>query len=139
MTQFIKAQSVGAVRNQYLKSLALSIRVLANKKEIDEDTKDIIAFIILLLDRMDETIETTTTAWEKRDYWIKADQFRLEWEWCQKHSTLLKNALLKNDWHLISSSLPLLAAKCQKINLSSKLLKTTPWMGAYVQLKKELS
>jgi hypothetical protein len=139
MTRFIKTENGGAVRYQYLKSMALSIRALANKKEIDADTKDMIAFIILLLDRMTETIEKTTTAWEKRDYWIKADQFRLEWEWCQKYSTLLKNALLKNDWDLISSSLSFLATKCQKINLSSRLLKTTPWMGAHAQLKKELS
>jgi hypothetical protein len=139
MTQFKKTEDGSSIRNELLKALALSLRALAIKDEVDTESKDLIAFIILLLNRMTISIDTSVSAWEKRDYWVKADRFRLEWEWCTKQSSQLTDDLLGNNWNNIPNALSILSGKCSKIKLSAKILKTKPWIGAYEQFKKELN
>ena len=34
-----------------------------------------------MLEAIDESIEQSVAAWEKRGYWLKADRFRQEWRW----------------------------------------------------------
>jgi hypothetical protein len=41
-------------------------------------TKDLVAFIVLSLQEINNTIDSSVEAWEKRGYWIKADRFRMD-------------------------------------------------------------
>jgi hypothetical protein len=47
----------------------------------DHETKDMVAFIILALKEISSGIDQSVAAWEKRGYWVKADKYRLEWQW----------------------------------------------------------
>ena len=37
--------------------------------------------MVLALEEIAVSIDVSVQAWEKRDYWVKADRFRMEWEW----------------------------------------------------------
>ena len=136
MTHYIKTKSGLTFRNKLLKSIIITIRELGKQSEVDSDTKDMIAFIILSLQMITGTIEEAVVAWEKRDYWLKADRFRLDWEWVIKSSNGLYRALLDDDWASISSLIPIIAAKCRNIKLTSKSSSLKIWVGAYNNLMK---
>ena len=124
--------------NKYLQFIALTIHGLNEKTKLDIEAKDMTAFIILLLKEIQKNIEKTTQAWEKRDYWLKADQFKREWQWCPDHINLLSKALEENDWLQLKKSLSLLFVKSTKYKISKRISNTSPWKGAYAQIKKEL-
>ena len=52
-------------------------------------SRDLAAFIAISLEKIFETVETSVVAWEKKGYWVKADRFRLEWEWSKNHERAL--------------------------------------------------
>ena len=81
MSRVINPNAPGKERNRLKRATALALRELMVESEPNEKTRDLVAFITLALEGISETVDVTTTAWEKRDYWIKADRFRLEWEW----------------------------------------------------------
>jgi hypothetical protein len=136
MTRFIKTESGATLRNKLLKSIAITIRELGKQSSADSNTKDMIAFIILSLKKVSETIEEAIIAWEKRDYWLKADRFRLDWEWALKTSNELYMALLVDDWAVIASFIPVIADKCRNIKLTSRSNISKIWVGAYNTLMK---
>ena len=53
------------------------------QKEPDAHSYDLVAFIALALLEIDANIEKTVAPWEKRDYWVKADRFRMQWGWAR--------------------------------------------------------
>ena len=136
MTRLIKTESGTTLRNKLLKSIIITIRELGKQSEVDSDTKDMIAFIIISLQEITDTIEEAVVAWEKRDYWVKADRFRLDWEWAIISSNGLYQALLGDDWASISSLIPIIAGKCRNIKLTSKSSSMKIWVGAYDNLMK---
>lgn len=138
MTHIIQKENNNNSRNKYLKILNLSIRALKKRTEFDMEAKDITAFIIFLLNEIQKNIDKTITAWEKRDYWLKADQFRREWQWCPDQIKLLSKALKENNWILLEKSSTLLFEKCAKYKISNKALNISPWQGAFDRVKKEL-
>jgi hypothetical protein len=136
MTRLIKTDSGATLRNKLLKTIAIMIRELSKQNSVDNRTKDMIALIVLSLRKITETNEVAIVAWEKRDYWLKADHFRLEWEWAQKAANQLQDALLEDNWELIASVVPIIASKCNKIKLNAKASSLNIWAGAYDNLKK---
>jgi hypothetical protein len=138
MSHFIQPENVSTLRNKYLNFVALTILALNKKNEFDMEAKDMTAFIILLLNEIQNNINRTVQAWEKRDYWVKADQFKREWQWCLDYAVLLSKALKESNWSLLKNTSFIIEGKCNKSKLSKKLLITSPWEGAYAKLKKEL-
>jgi hypothetical protein len=138
MSNLIPAKNNASIRNEFLEGIALALRSLANKKEINDEAKDIISFIIIMLGQITKSIEITTTAWEKRDYWVKADHFRMDWSWSTVIGDELSKGLIKNDWDAIVKNLHQLFKRCGRVNIRKKVLKSKPWVGAFKQLSKEL-
>lgn len=136
MTRYINPESGSNLRNKLLKSIVITIREHGKQSAVDEDTKDMIAFIILSLQKITDSIDDSITAWEKRDYWIKADHLRLEWEWVIDLSNGLYQALEEDDWNRISSLIVSLALKSKNIRLPSKPNSTKFWIGAYDNLMR---
>lgn len=134
MSHIIQKENNLDSRKKYLQFIALTIHGLNKKNEFDMEAKDMTAFIILLLKEIQKNIDKTTQAWEKRDYWLKADQFKREWQWCPDHINLLSKAMEENNWNLLRSGSSLLMEKCQKIKISNKILNTSPWKGAYTRI-----
>jgi len=131
MSRVIKTEGGASLRNKLMKSIALTLRELATQTNINDETRDMVAFICLCLSVIDSTIQDSVSAWEKRGYWVKADHFRLDWEWVSIKGNVLKEAILSEDWNEIRSILPYLINQCRQIKISSSKKKTALWQGSY--------
>jgi hypothetical protein len=111
--------------------------LLALQQKPDEESRDLAAFIVIALDEMYKTVEASVVAWEKKDYWVKADRFRMEWEWCNRLSVAMRKALISDDWGTVASTAGLIAQKLMKVQLAPGARIGTPWVGAFKQLARE--
>ncbi|MFN8398819.1 MAG: hypothetical protein U0X74_02295 [Anaerolineales bacterium] len=131
MSRLINPDSVGKERTRLTKSIVLCIRELAKQSQVTPDAKDQAAYIALALQAISEGIEASVVAWEKRDYWVKADKFRMEWMWAGQYAAKLKEAVLTDDWATIATMLPSIAQKFNKIEIATNHRLGTPWTNAY--------
>lgn len=131
MSRVINPDSVGKERTRLTKSIVLCIRELAKQNQVTPETKDQAAFIALALQSIAEGIDSSVAAWEKRDYWVKADKFRMEWMWAGQYAAKLKDAVLSDDWATIATMLPSIAQKFSKVEVSDNHRLGKPWSSAY--------
>ena len=73
----------------------------------------LIAFIVLSLMEIERTIAQTTAPWEKREYWVKADQFRSEWKWVGEIKTKLIQSRTEKGWVKVPPEIGILEAKTE--------------------------
>ncbi len=134
----IKNQESGTtLRNRLSRGIVLAIRLLMEQGAPDEKSLDKVAFVVLALDKISESVDLSATAWEKRDYWVKADAFRMEWEWAIGSSKRVKEALFSKDWPQIAIELITVAQKLHKVQISPNNRIGEPWVGAYAALLKQ--
>jgi hypothetical protein len=134
MSRLINPDSAGKDRTRLTKAIVLAIRELAKQKDVTNEAKDMAAFIVLALQTISEGIDASVAAWEKRDYWVKADKFRMEWMWSSQYADKMKVAIFTNDWATIAMLMPQIAQKFSKIVVSDNHRLGKPWVGAYKQL-----
>jgi len=134
LSRVINPESAGKDRTRLTKAIVLAVRELAKQQEVNNEAKDLAAFISLALKTISEGIDASVTAWEKRDYWIKADKFRMEWMWSGQYADKMKVAIFTDDWGTIAMLMPQIAQKFSKIEVSDNHRLGKPWMGAYKQL-----
>ena len=134
MSRVINPESAGKERTQLTKAIVLAVRELAKQSEVTNEAKDLAAFIALALKSISEGIDISVAAWEKRDYWIKADKFRMEWMWTGQVADKMKVAIFTDDWGTIAMLMPQIARKFSKIMVSDNHRLGKPWVGAYQQL-----
>ena len=134
MSRVINPESAGKDRTRLSKAIVLAVRELAKQKEVNNEAKDLAAFIALALKTISEGIDASVVAWEKRDYWVKADKFRMEWMWSGQYADKMKVALFSDDWGTIAMLMPQIAQKFSKIEVSDNHRLGKPWAGAFQQL-----
>ena len=134
MSRVINPDSVGKERTRLTKSIILCVRELAKLSEVTTEAKDMAAFIALALQSISEGIDTSVAAWEKRDYWVKADKFRMEWMWAGQSADKMKTAVLHDDWASVAMLIPKIATKFGKVEVSDNHRLGKPWTGAYTLL-----
>ncbi len=139
MSRVINPESAGKDRTRLTKAIVLAVRELAKQKEVTEEAKDLAAFISLALKTISEGIDVSVAAWEKRDYWIKADRFRMDWAWTGQYADKIKVAIFTDDWGTIAMTIPQIAQKFSKIAVSENHRLGKPWVGAFKQLTNGLS
>jgi hypothetical protein len=137
--RIIKSSSAGKDRISLEKGIVIAIRELVKKTTIDETTYDILAFISLSLNEIGETVDQSVAAWEKRGYWVKADRYRMKWNWSSILSVELKQAILTNDWEKVASILAHISQKLGKVTISMKNKAGSPWTGCYQSIRPEKS
>jgi hypothetical protein len=130
----INPESAGKDRARLSKAIVLAIRELAKQTEVNHETKDLAAFIALALKTISEGIDISVLAWEKRGYWVKADRFRMDWMWTGQYADKLKVAIFTDDWGTIALTIPQIAQKLSKIEVSNNHRLGQPWVGAFKQL-----
>jgi hypothetical protein len=135
LSRVINPETAGKQRKRLARSVVLSIRELSKQTEVNLASKDIAAYIVLALQEMHDTVETSVVAWEKRGYWVKADRFRLEWEWSQTLSDKIRAALISDDWASIAMMLAQVAQKLSKEQIPVRHRMGTPWVGAWKHLQ----
>jgi hypothetical protein len=134
LSRVINPDSVGKERTRLTKGIVLCIRELAKQAKVTPETKDMAAYIALALQSISAGIDVSVAAWEKRDYWVKADKFRMEWMWAGQLAEKMKSAILGDDWATIAMLMPQIASKFSKVEVSDNHRLGKPWVGAYTLL-----
>jgi hypothetical protein len=131
----INPEGVGKERTQLARSVVLALRELMQQNTVDLRTRDLAAYIALALQAISETVEVSVAAWEKRDYWLKADRFRMEWAWAGRLGENMRKAVLTDDWPLVAQTAATVAEKVKKTVVPKRHGLGTPWDGAWERLQ----
>jgi hypothetical protein len=136
MSRVINIDSVGKQRTQLSKAIVLAVRELARQKDTGAEARDLAAFISIALKTIAEGIDSSVAAWEKRDYWVKADKFRMEWAWAAPLAEKIRSAVLSSNWAMVAMLSAQAAQRFSKIQVSDNHRLGKPWIGAYKELVK---
>ena len=137
MGRLIKTETVGKERNHLIRAIVVALRELSRSHSIDESSRDISAFIALALMNVYKTIDVSVAAWEKRDYWVKADRFRMEWIWTKQTADRLEKALLEESWEDVPLLLAQVGSKFSDVHIPVRHRVGTPWVGAWDLMRSE--
>ena len=136
MSRVINPDSAGKERTRLTKGVVLAIRELAHQSEPGAESRDLAAFIAIALAIISKTIDVSVVAWEKRDYWVKADKFRMEWAWSGQYAEKMNKAVLNDDWGSVAQVAALTAQKLSKVTVPPGHRLGRPWVGAWTELQK---
>ncbi len=136
MSRVINPNAAGKERTRLTKAIVITIRELTKQSEPNDATRDMAAFIALALQTIADGIDVSVAAWEKRDYWVKADRFRMEWAWAGQLGEKMKTAVLEVDWAGVAMLSAQIAQKLHKVKVSERHRMGRPWVGAWEELSK---
>lgn len=139
MGRVVSTDNVRTERTRLKKGLVLAIRELMRQSGESDLSRDLIAYILLSLDRITETIDISVEAWEKRDYWLKADQFRRDWSWASIIADRIRHKVYEQDYPGIIPDLVSLGEALADTTVSEKHRLGTPWVGAWKHLMEKVA
>jgi hypothetical protein len=137
LSRIINPDSAGKERTRLTKGVVLAVRELARQNRPDLDSRDLAAFIALALANITQTIDVSVVAWEKRDYWVKADKFRMDWAWARLCAEKMKKAVLNDDWGMVAQVSAQIAQKLNKVTVPPGHHLGCPWVGAWNELQNQ--
>lgn len=132
MSRIIRTEGGATHRTRILRAMAHAIRSTAGPdRPSPESLRDVFAFLALSLAELEASVETTAVAWERREYWLKADQFRQEWAWIGTSRVSLEAALSSADLEKAGVCGIELATRLAGRNLRVGKSAGRPWHGAW--------
>ena len=131
MTRIIRTDSPARYRQRLLKALASAFQYIRHEKTNEAQKKDIYAFTLLTLEALSKSIDQTASAWEKRDYWIKADRLRDTWKWVSEAHKHLQTALQNNEIEGAYQQIESLHEQTESIKLPRNRPGQDLWQGAW--------
>ena len=135
----INIENSGKDRQRLIREIIVGIRELTKLEEENQNARDLASFIALNLWEIDKTIDNSVSAWEKRGYWVKADRFRMDWDWTKSIGDRLASAVSSGDWGEVRNLIVVIAQKFSKVTIPVKHRVKTPWLGAWNILSKHMS
>jgi hypothetical protein len=137
MSRVVNINNPTKIRNQHRRTIAEMLRRLIEKPQMDQEAKDMAAMIVYLLREIHEGVEQTVKAWEKRDYWMKAERFLRDWEWVKETAVNIEDVLRHEAWDLLPELLVDLFPRFADIQIKKLTRSTSNWRGAYKKLLTE--
>lgn len=137
MSRVVKLDGPGKHRSQIMRTAAEVLRRLTEKPELDEEAQDMAALLVYCFREIDSGIDESVTAWEKRDYWVKAERFRARWSWAGPASRELEKVVIGNSWDQLPLTLIKVLPHFEEIKISKYTRKPAIWRGAYHRLIHE--
>ncbi|RLC66899.1 MAG: hypothetical protein DRI48_03675 [Chloroflexi bacterium] len=137
MSRVISTNSPGKIRNQHRRTIAEALRRLSQKPKLDDEARDLAALIVFCLHGIAETLEQTIQAWEKRDYWMKAERFREQWHWLDPLTDELSAVVYQEQWDQLPPVLAQLMPHFADVKVRQMTRKPKLWQGAYERLVRE--
>ena len=131
MTRVINTASPGKQRNRLRRTIAEVLRHLMFKRRLDQESKDMAALLVFSLHGIADTVEATVSAWEKRNYFLKADRFRLEWEWVTPAARRLQEIIVNDRWEALPRELASLPPRFADIRIAKMTRPPSTWKGCY--------
>jgi hypothetical protein len=137
MSRVINVNNPTKIRNQHRRTIAEIVRRLSEKSAIDSETKDMAAMLVYLLRDIAAGVEQSAQAWEKRDYWLKAERFLREWSWTGETAANLEDIIRNQAWDLLPRLIVELYPRVADIQIKSMTRRPETWQGAYRKLVAE--
>jgi hypothetical protein len=137
MSRVINVNNPTKIRNQHRRTIAEIVRRLSEKPAIDAESKDMAAMLVYLLRDIAAGVEQTAQAWEKRDYWLKAERFLREWSWTGETAANLEDIIRNEAWDLLPRLIVELYPRFADIQIKNMTRRPETWQGAYRKLAAE--
>ena len=137
MSRVISTSSIRRERELLLRGVAQAARAFKPDNNGTAEGLDQAAFIVLGLEKIQAGVERTVTPWEKRGYWMKADKFRLEWEWTERKARELRSALDDSNWAAIDEGVGWVAKHLEGVRIPERGKPRAPWKGAWGVLRAQ--
>ena len=139
MSRVISTNGPGKERSHLMRTAAEVIRRLSMKTEVDSETQDMAALLVYCFRQIDAGIDESVRAWEKRDYWVKAERFRLQWAWAKQASHDVEKIVLTENWAMLPTTLIALLPYFEDIKIARFTRSPNLWKGAFHRLSEEHS
>lgn len=138
MGRVINPDTAGRERNRLTRAIALAVRELGRQTGPGPEARDLAAFLALGLEAIAATIDASVGAWEKRGYWVKADRFRLDWQWTGQLAAKMQAAVLDEDWGQVIALSAQIAQKLGGVSVPERHRLGRPWQGAWQELQNRV-
>lgn len=137
MSRVIDTDSTGKQRNQLMRTAAEILRRLSQKSDMDADVKDMLATLVYCFREIEEGIDQSAQAWEKRDYWVKAEELRQRWSWPGDTADQIRTMIYQEDWNRLPPIMVKLLPRFADIKITKLTRDESLWQGAYDRLMRE--
>ncbi len=117
--------------------IAFVLSEFTSGKRAEAEALDMAAFIFDHLKAISNSVDQTALAWEKRDYWVKADAFRRQWVWVEKPLRVLEDCLQRKDVSSLAGALQELTRVLPPPKSAQKKMPAPPWLGFWKKLFSE--
>jgi hypothetical protein len=134
MSRVFRIENPSTLRNRHMRSIAEMLRRLSQKPKLDTEGKDLAAKITLLLWEITDGVERSAQAWEKRDYWMKAERFMRDWTWAAEIAANMEDVLRHEALDLLPELMAELFPRLATIQIKSMTRKADLWRGAFAEL-----
>jgi hypothetical protein len=131
MSRVISLDNPGSTRSQHRRTVAEALRRLSQKPQLDEEAKDLAALIVFSLHGIANTVDQTCDAWDKRDYYMKAERFREQWRWLEPLTDDLSAVIYENRWEQLPAVLARLMPHFSDVTIKQMTRSAKLWQGAY--------
>ena len=137
MSRVISTRGPGRERQRLRRTIAEALRCLVQKPALDNEARDLAALIVFCLRGIGDTVDRVTEAWEHRNYYLRADQFRLQWAWAGRIAEGLNDAIREERWDELPLILADLLPHFADIRVKRMTRSPSVWRGAYARLLDE--
>ena len=137
MSRIVNSQSTRRERAQLVRAIVVAIRELSRQSSFGDEARDLASFLVLALRTVLKGVDASAKAWEKRGYWVKADRFRMDWDWAEPLADKLQAAILAADEPLVASLVMRAAQRLGSVQVSANPRVGRPWAGAYARMTVE--
>jgi len=134
LSRVINVNGPGGRRNRARRTIAESLRLLRDKPRLDGEAKDLAAAIVLALREVSQTVEESATAWDDRNYYLKADRFRRDWFWAEQAARQMTAIIREGRWDALPPALAGLLPHVADITVTKVTRPSESWEGSYRRL-----
>jgi hypothetical protein len=125
------------VRRAHVRSCAEVLRILAEHESVDEEFKDMAAFMVFNLRGIYKTIDESAASWDERNYWKKAEELRHRWRWTTLAAEELEDLIRQESWYEVPPFLIDLIPRFSDVKVGIVTRNSDWWCGAYRALTKD--
>ena len=137
MGRVVNPNSTGRERNHSMRTAAELLRHLSQKTDLDDEVKDMAAHLVFCLRDVEDGIEQSAEAWEKRDYWVKAEKLRQKWAWAGNGAARLEGVIRRGLWETLPTVMVSLVDHFSDIKITKLTRDASEWEGSHQRLLDE--
>jgi hypothetical protein len=137
VSRIIRVDSPTTQRKRLKRTIAEAIAKLGDLAPRDDDARDLAALVVFALREIESSVEASAEAWEKRNFYVKAERLRVEWRWVPRFADRLGRVVGAGDWSRVAAVCADLAPRVADAGAGRARLTPEMWQGAYRRFAEE--